>query len=136
MEFWEELNYEVRKEEIRYEVYLDKIKSIDPKRRKKDFIEVSALLQNEKAYLDALKRRQQQLTSSLLGFAKIIGDRDGYIFVNGVLNHTLTDEEIAIHIGKSVAYVKRKKNDIQEDLDEYGIDPDVGEYNTGIDFRD
>jgi DNA-directed RNA polymerase sigma subunit (sigma70/sigma32) len=119
IKFWKELEYELIIEEKRYELYKEKYKSIEASVEYERSIQMSAMLQNQEAYVRTLKIKQRELIAQLNGFVKTLDDKEGFIFVNSVITYTRSLNNLAEVTGYSVEKVRTIRDNLLKDLNAY-----------------
>lgn len=119
IKFWKELEYELIIEEQRYELYKEKYKSIEASVEYERSIQMSAMLQNQEAYVRTLKIKQRELIAQLNGFVKTLDDKEGFIFINSVITYTRSLNNLSEVTGYSVEKVRTIRDNLLKDLNAY-----------------
>ena len=119
IEFWKQLEVELKLEEMRYNLYLEKYKTIEASVEYERSLELSVIIQNQDSYVKTLRKKHHEIITHLDGFAKTLKDNEMYIFANTVLIYRRSLDYVAKELGISVAEVQKIRNSLLADLNEY-----------------
>lgn len=117
VEYWKQFKLKQILEENRYQNYIEEYKncevSSEPNRSKL----LSVKVRNQKMFLDAIRKQEQDLTNKLLGFAVTLKDDETYIFARCIIKNEET-KNVARMIKREVEYVDNIKRKLNKQLNE------------------